>query len=298
MSKLLARFIYFTLLLMGLYASMSLLVKKSVQERFQIKLSEEVKYIVIGNSHPECALNDSIVKGMSNWGKSGEALFYSVLKGKKLLEDNPQVRLICVELSINQLDSHMYEWVYSPKYMERAFRSYGFLFENWQWKHFFKKDPVSYIKANFFSDRKYLNYLLLSSGAVESEMEWGGYQSHSESKLDSLLETHHPCDKDVILSPMEENVSALQDFIQFAKMRGVEVVLIRCPTHPLQGKCWEKSFEAIRQQYFGDVLFIDFQDWPFLNEEYLDFEHLNSKGAEKFTPIFDSIVRSRVLLSL
>ena len=45
-------------------------------------------------------------------------------------------------------------------------------------------------------------------------------------------------------------------------------------------------------------VFFDFQDWQGEQEEYLDLQHLNTKGANKFTPYFDSVITAQLQLPL
>jgi hypothetical protein len=39
----------------------------------------------------------------------------------------------------------------------------------------------------------------------------------------------------------------------------------------------------IRKRHFGDVKFLDFNNFPIKNDEFADFGHLNFKGALKYS---------------
>jgi hypothetical protein len=62
------------------------------------------------------------------------------------------------------------------------------------------------------------------------------------------------------------------------------VFLIRSPQHPLyEYRNNETEFSLIRERSFGDVKFLDFNNFPIKNDEFADFGHLNFKGALKFS---------------
>jgi hypothetical protein len=298
MKRLSTKIVLFGLLVFFVYVAFSMFVRYKVNEQIKIALNPRVRYLVIGNSHPECALNDSLAPMMSNWGRSGEALYYSAIKAKKIIDENPQLKAICIELSVNQLDAHMHEWVYDAEHMERAFKSYGFLISVREQQELFWTNPIEFCKASVLSDKKCVSSLMVKNDLSPKSLEWGGFQKHKISNVDSLLKLNTPCQGTLNLQPLVENIKAVEDLVQFAKMKGVEVVLIRCPVHSLAGRCWEQSFDSIRKEKFGTLRFFDFQEWQGEQEEYLDLEHLNTKGANKFTPYFDSVITAQLQLPL
>ena len=53
----------------------------------------------------------------------------------------------------------------------------------------------------------------------------------------------------------------------------------------------EQKFQSIRKHYFSKIEYIDGIDFPISNEEFGDLEHLNFRGAKKFSIFFNTIVQ-------
>ena len=298
MSRLLSKILFFSFLVALIYLVFSCMVRFKVDSQFKISLSSQKRYLVVGNSHPECALNDSLAPMMSNWGRSGEALYYGAIKAKKILKDNPQIKALCIELSVNQLDEHMKEWVEDEKFFVRSFKSYGFLFSYDQFFKMLVKDPALFTRSIFLADKNHLSDLILKKEIDQQNLDWGGFHYHHKSKMDSILQSMPVCQGDLELNPYHENLQAIHDLMEFANGRGIKVILFRCPMYPGYGRCWEKSYTEIRTSQFPNTTFLDFQDWTLQKEAYLDAEHLHGKGAAKFTPYFDSLITQEIQLSL
>jgi len=49
------------------------------------------------------------------------------------------------------------------------------------------------------------------------------------------------------------------------------------------------------EQKFKDVDFLDFNNFPLNNEEFGDFEHLNYKGAKRFSLWFNELLEKGLL---
>ena len=66
--------------------------------------------------------------------------------------------------------------------------------------------------------------------------------------------------------------------------------------HPkYDGRDNEKIFQSILKSNFSGIEFLDFKDFPLSNSEYGDLEHLNYRGANKFSPFFDRLLKGGLL---
>jgi hypothetical protein len=105
------------------------------------------------------------------------------------------------------------------------------------------------------SDKKCVSTLLVKNDLSPKSLEWGGFQKHKISKVDSLLKSNTHCQGTLNLQPLAENTNQVEDLVQFGKMKGVEVVLIGCPVDSHAGRCWEQSFDSIRKEKFATLRF-------------------------------------------
>ena len=252
------------------------------QSQIKVNLSKEITAIVIGHSHPECAIDPSYFPGLANFGKSGEALFYGCLKARKILQEHPQIKTVFIELSANQLDAHMEDWVMDEEHFQRAMKSYFFLLPNSVKWSFLKSFPLQYSQSQLIAEKKMLNVCLMEESKQNVvEMEWGGFVAHEKVVMDSLR--HQKDAPSMSLYPYQPNISALMDFIQFCSSRGVQPVLIRTPVHATERDIHESSFQELVKKNFGPLKFMDFRRFPLQDSCFLDREHLNEEGARMFT---------------
>lgn len=74
------------------------------------------------------------------------------------------------------------------------------------------------------------------------------------------------------------------------------VFLIRSPQHPLyEYRNNEAEFSRIRERYFSDIKFLDFNNFPLKNDDFADFGHLNFKGALKFSAYINQRIMNGML---
>ena len=85
MKQFVIKVLAFLILSMIVIVSMILISNKIIDSGNYFKIDADNKYLILGNSHPECAFNDSIIKGFYNSSSSGDSYFYNYLKTKKLL---------------------------------------------------------------------------------------------------------------------------------------------------------------------------------------------------------------------
>ena len=84
------RFIHKTLFLVSSFLALILLLiiflSIIIEDRATFKLDQNITHIVMGHSHSETAINDSLTMNSTNVSESGEAYFYTYIKLKKLIQ--------------------------------------------------------------------------------------------------------------------------------------------------------------------------------------------------------------------
>ncbi len=92
------------------------------------------------------------------------------------------------------------------------------------------------------------------------------------------------------------NLKYLTKIITLCKNNNIRVILIRSPQHKkYSGYSNEIKYQEIRKQYFPSIEYIDFSKFPLKNSEFGDLEHLNYKGAAKFSNWFNELLRMNFL---
>ena len=130
---------------------------------------------ILGNSHPECAINDSLLpKNYANIAQSAEPLFYSVIKARRLLTDHSKIDTMVIEFTNNSLTT--VKWVISDSSLMRNYKKYFAVMNIEEHAFLFEKNPLKSCKTFFsmtpfeiFSNRKNVDgaYLFLVRNKIE-----------------------------------------------------------------------------------------------------------------------------------
>lgn len=264
------------------------------------KLPESKKYIILGNSHPEHAFNDSIINSLQNLGKSGQSYYYNYLISKRIIPKNKEnLKTVFIEFGTKNIDQSMDQWTWGDSRINQYFPRYFSLMSktdfNLLWDHnsqsILNCTPKSFIKEigyTYFS-------AIMSEKKFISNTRFGGYQFTRRQKADSLAKVGFNVLKREETKKVEvsrTNLNYLKDIITLCEQNKVEVVLLRTPVHKnyaTQGE--EDKFQEILKKEFSDIPFIDLAHFPLPNEHYADYGHLNYKGAIKFSLWFEEALR-------
>ena len=251
-------------------------------------LNEGAKIYIMGNSHPECAINDSLLPdNYINISKSAEPLFYSVIKARKLLTENKKIDTIIIEFTNNSINT--VGWVIDN---DRLLANYHQYFANMDFaEHYFlySNNLKKSLKAFFsLTPRK----IWLSNKRVG-----GGYLylvrdevvcTRNEQKKPEKTSTKH----------LEHNrtleYTGFNKLISLIKTNPkIHFILTRMPQHSTYAGF--KNETAYRQclkqiKCLQNCRYIDFTHTNLDNYCFGNAGHLNHQGAVVFTPIFlDSI---------
>ncbi|MGV8813804.1 MAG: hypothetical protein ACOH2D_06800 [Gelidibacter sp.] len=83
----------------------------------------------------------------------------------------------------------------------------------------------------------------------------------------------------------------LKKMIELCKKNNVKVVFVRSPYHEkFIGRKYESLFQMYRKENFENIDFLDCKDFEIENFEFADLQHLNYKGANKFSIWFEKLI--------
>ena len=91
------------------------------------------------------------------------------------------------------------------------------------------------------------------------------------------------------------NLIYLKKIVLMCKEKNLNLFLIRSPMYKnsyyLNN---ENLLQIIKKNQFEDIDFLDFKDFPLSNNEYRDLNHLNYKGAKKFSLWFNVWLKDNI----
>ena len=300
MKRFIKRIFVFSLLtfimLIGIIVSSNILINKDSN----FSIDKNYAYIVLGHSHPEEAFNDSIIQKTKNFARGGEHYFYTYLKAKKIIESNPNVKVVFLELTNNQISTDMTKWIEDtqknlvniPNFAPvMTFEDHSFLI---------KQNPWSYFKSQEMVIKNNLNFLLYRKKNILNQRDWGGFYANPRQKVDSIIKSNEKQKKlnSTKIVVDTTNLSFVDKIASICKNKGIKLFLIRSPQHPKYIYCEnEEQLQKILKTRYSQLFYLDFENFYLLNDDYADLEHLNYKGAKKFSLFFDALLKKGLIQS-
>jgi hypothetical protein len=246
---------------------------------------------MLGNSHPECAINDSLLcRNYVNVAQSGEPLFYSVIKARRLLSNNCKIDTMIIEFTNNSLNT--VKWVISDSSLMRNYKKNFAIMNAKEHLFLFKNNPHKSLKT-FFSMTP--REIYLSRKTID-----GRYLFLIRNKItgsDIKLNKSYFFEK--VKGTDQSGMNEIQGFVNLLSLikdhPTTFFVLTRMPMHKsYSGLGNEIQFQNCIKQLNKNknCRFIDFLKSNLNDTDFGDAEHLNHYGARKFTPVFRDSVRS------
>ncbi len=291
MKYFLTKLLVFSLILLSMLIGFLLLNRYFAN--FKMKKSSPI--LIVGHSHSECAYNDSLINDVANFSQSGESYFYTYFKTKKLIEKNPEIQTILIEFSNNQININMNDWIWAEKYISYRFPKYGSFMNINSYLILLEQNPKSFSSSTRILIK---NCIKNTFTGYEFQEDIGGYFYLERDKTDSLV-TNFPTIsklKNRKQELSEYNIEYLRKTVNYLMSKNKKVFLIRSPLHKMyEGYSNEEQFQQILISKFSDVEFLDFSQFPLSNSEFGDLEHLNHKGATKFSHWFNILLTNGLL---
>ncbi|WP_179006876.1 hypothetical protein [Winogradskyella forsetii] len=263
------------------------------QSRF--KISEDISTLVLGHSHSQCSVNDSILKNSINLSASGESYFYNYQKLKKVVGANSHIKTVFIEFANNHVDSVMDDWTWGFEKMSFYLPFYSPYMDSEDFNVLLEHNSTDLFASYSIATRKHLYRIL--NGNYDLIDDIGSFAASKQSKVEELIAKNNfnpTLSKSHTLS--ETNLNYLRKMIEFCRENNLRVFLIRSPQHPLYADLSNEAlYQNVKNTRFEDVDLLDFDAMQFPNKYYLDLHHLNYKGANQFTTLFNDLLKSNLL---
>ena len=263
-----------------------------IAKKSTFKLKGDYSMAIFGHSHPECAYNDSIIKGFKNLAESGESYFYTYQKIKKVISDNPRINTVFIEFSNNQINAEMDNWIWGYDKMNFRLPTYSPFMDKDDFLLLYKNNSMELLACTSIATKKNLFKILRSDYNYVDNI--GGF---TWLDVNELQNSNYMQNID-LESISQANLDYLRKIIDYCRERNVEVFLTRSPTHKnfiiLKN---EPLFQKTRIEQFRDVEFLDFKNFNVPDDYFADFDHLNYKGAKVFSQFISTLLKNGLLKS-
>ncbi len=294
MKRFLKRIFVFVIPMLVIAIGVSFGAKSAINAKPVFQLPKTTNALILGHSQPECAFNDSLISNTKNMAQGGEAYFYTYQKIKKLLPDNPQIKTVYLSFSNNQIEPRMDEWTYDDEHVSNYFPKYAAQLDADDYALLLQYNYKAVLSGEIKAIKNNLSFLIKGENNFLAHNNWGGYLYLKRNKLDSIIKVNYinTIKKEFSAAVSTINVHYLEKIVAFCQQQNVKLVFYRTPVHPILFEAYnEPKFQNLRKQKFNQIPFLDFHDFKLTNDEMGDFDHLNYKGARKFSHYFDNFIK-------
>ncbi len=249
--------------------------------KFDFKIPQNANVLVLGNSHPECAIDESLMPNAYNLAQSGSGYFYDYLKAKQILKANSQVDTLIIGYSYGDISGNMDLWFTDSKRIKFKIRNHFFLFSFEDYVSLFKGNPIGTLVNT--PQTIYHNLKVIRLGL----RSFGGYKHLTRNGVKDEIESLESKDK-VELNQATSNYQKkyLLKVYNLCKENNVQLVLLATPMHKVKIKKQQylkNNYCQFAKEKMPKAILIDHTNFAIPELEYADMAHLNNKGARRYS---------------
>lgn len=258
------------------------------KKTFEYKIKEKKNILIVGNSHTECSVNDSIISNSVNLSQSASSYFYSYMKIREFTKYNPQIDTVIISFSDNDLFSQKEKWFSSSQKINNKMTRHIILFNKDDYLDLFKSNPLEVSFQTFILYSDFYNLHMQKRDFI------GSYNKINLNKIDEAIIEFN-------LSPpiVDEGIAItelkyLLKIYEFTEQNNIKLILLNTPIHPIL----EKHFSVIKprnleivSEKMPNATYFDHTSFVLDNSMYVDLSHLNTKGSNKYSKFLQSIFK-------
>ncbi|MCC1484899.1 hypothetical protein [Winogradskyella immobilis] len=192
-----------------------------INKHVNLKLDRNIKHIVIGNSKPECAYNDSLISNFKNLSRSAESYFYNYIKLKQVLNQNSQIETVFIEFSNANILIREDQKIWRNRFLNHNLPQYFPFLEINDHKLLAYKNALGY-QQNILKSLSY-NFNRIVSSNYNYIDSLGGFLALKRQKVKTILDTlsYNPI-KQIALNPKQISINDLgylEEMIQLCRRK-------------------------------------------------------------------------------
>ena len=254
--------------------------------------SKEISTLILGHSHAFYGINPQILNDKAfNAAYVSQPLGYDLKLLEKYSDSLTSLKRIIIVISYPSLFLTLENS--TEKYrLKNYYLYYGFN-DGIPLKYKFETTAMD----SYFNSFVIKDYYLDNENKMNSDSLGFGYKKSTHKinfKNDALRAVSRHTFNDT--SHYQENINALKKMIAIAKDKKIKVYLITTPTtseyyENINTRQWYKILKAMeRLTNEKDVFYYNFmKSGEFNEEDFRDSDHLNNRGAKKFTDLLNNL---------
>lgn len=285
MKKFLINIVIFLLALTTLTTLLVIVTAYFTRQTFDFEISKAKNVLVLGNSHPECAINDSYLPNAYNVAQGGSGYFYDYLKLREIYKHNPHIDTVVIGYSYGDLAKGMDSWFSGKDKIKYKIQNHFFLFNGNDYISVLKANPTQVLlntpQTIFHNIKmKYKGYPYL-----------GGFKPLENKRLrkdKELIGEHKP---DVGLGVSKYQSKYLLKIYEFCISKKIKLILLNTPIHPMLENVQsplKPNYYNFASQKLPSALLINHSNFKLPESSYRDLSHIHRDGAKAYSEFLKS----------
>jgi hypothetical protein len=239
------------------------------------KLKPNVTSVFIGDSHVQLSIDDKIIDNSINLSQSGEPYYFTFIKLKNILKNNPSVDKIYLGFSYHNLSSSYDDFIYG-KFCSDISAKYFYILPN--------SEKLKFIKYNSDHLTKYLRNIVKKSFKKAYTSSASNHFKNScankksmEKRISFQFYSNGHLDK-----YSNNNIYYLSKIINLCKTQKIDLVMLNAPLHLYYKSKIPKQFIKKYNDFIkgNHLKILDLSDFALNDSCYIpDGDHVSKKGS-------------------
>lgn len=239
---------------------------------------KNTKALVLGNSHAEAAINDTLIAGMVNFSKKAEPYFYTLLKANEIVKNNSNLKEVFIHFRYNDITHERDAWFDQSN----LYANYSYTMTSEERKLLFDLNPVGFFQIHLIRSIPRQVKVVLGMVLNKESREFGGHKvwpSRENTDFELPALNIHPINY--------IHLNHLLETIEIFKRKGIKVHLFQTPFFPgLEDNISDDYFSTYILSEYPEIKYLKFQEFSTEPNLFSDIHHLNKIGSVKFTEYF------------
>ncbi|HEY3402074.1 MAG TPA: hypothetical protein VGK59_01740 [Ohtaekwangia sp.] len=249
------------------------------------KLKPSVDLVIIGDSHIQCGLEDSLFQNSINVSNSADSYLFTYIKIRRLVEHNPGIKKVMLGYSAHNLEQSMDNWNFRDENLRNKTAQYFFLMGLSEVKFLAKRNPFAFVRGIIqFPKIKFNTIRSLNKKSDVLDIGVGGHQRLTEVIYDwKGYDPKVMADYIQACTLSESQEIYLNKIIDLCRLKGIELILISTPLHPTYSNRDQGCAKKYHTINLDNIHWCDFTHLDLADSLFADHEHLNQNGAIVFS---------------
>ena len=280
MRNFLRHFVLFALLIGSLLTTGVLATRYLARTYFDFSLPAGTTTLIVGDSHPGCAIIGDSLPGVYNLAHYGVGYFYNYVKARNFLERNPAVDTLVVGYGEHALKDDRNDWISGYDRITFKLRDHFFLLDRADYGYLLRQNPRAVV-AN--TPRTIFQNLKMLARGKRQLGGFAGLTTHARpAAFPPLADTIRP----LPVRLADQQLDNLLRIYELCQEREVQLVLLNTPYSPgdrnmLAG--YRDTLRTLARERMPAALHTDHAALPLPDDGYADMSHLNVAGARWYT---------------